>query len=353
MDSWHLRAVLLPDSDAVQDRWVAGGGWSDVPTPGAEELPGRFALPGLIDAHSHVSLAEGAEGPVPRDLDGAQAARESWAREGVAVLRDAGGDPAVVLAMKDCRGSPQLVASGRHLAPPGMYFPAIHQPVEPENLIDTALAELRAGATWTKLVADFAPPAEAGKPRPAAEPTFDLELVGRLIAAVHANGGRVAAHVTTGVVADLVRLGLDSVEHGTALDKTALSEMARRGTAWTPTLCAVLSIDPDDADERRRVVSERREVFRALLPKAVAWGVPVLTGSDVVGSIPREVALLVEHGLTPLDALRAATTTAVAFLRPPRKGRAPSVVTYEADPREAPDVLEHPAAVIIEGVRVG
>jgi imidazolonepropionase-like amidohydrolase len=75
----------------------------------------------------------------------------------------------------------------------------------------------------------------------------------------------------------------------------------------------------------------------------------VLTGSDVVGSLPREIALLVDCGLDPIDALRAATTTAVGFLG----ADAPlAVVTYTEDPREDQAVLTAPAAVVIGGVRV-
>jgi imidazolonepropionase-like amidohydrolase len=78
----------------------------------------------------------------------------------------------------------------------------------------------------------------------------------------------------------------------------------------------------------------------------------VLTGSDVVGSLPREIALLVDCGLEPLDALRAATTTAVGFLGADCAGAPPAVVTYEEDPREDPAVLTAPAAVVIGDVRI-
>jgi imidazolonepropionase-like amidohydrolase len=125
--------------------------------------------------------------------------------------------------------------------------------------------------------------------------------------------------------------------------------MARRGTAWTPTLCATLSRQDDAPEDRRQLVGERRERFRELLPRAVLSGIPVLTGSDVVGSLPREIALLVDCGLDPIDALRAATTTAVGFLG----ADAPlAVVTYTEDPREDQAVLTAPAAVVIGGVRV-
>ena len=62
--------------------------------------------------------------------------------------------------------------------------------------------------------------------------------------------------------------------------------MARGGTAWTPTLGAVLSSPPDAPAERRRLTAERRERFGQLLPLAVRLGVPVLTGGDAVRHYP-------------------------------------------------------------------
>jgi imidazolonepropionase-like amidohydrolase len=147
-------------------------------------------------------------------------------------------------------------------------------------------------------------------------------------------------------------MGIDSVEHGTSLDEDTVGEMSRRGVGWTPTLCATLSIAPDAPEGRHRVVAERRERFYDLLPMAVRLGIPLLTGSDVVGSIPREIALLVECGLEPVDALRAATTTAVGFLGADGAEAPPAVVTYEEDPREDVTVVSRPAAVVIGGVRV-
>jgi imidazolonepropionase-like amidohydrolase len=163
---------------------------------------------------------------------------------------------------------------------------------------------------------------------------------------------RIAAHVTTELVAELVRLGVDSIEHGTAVTDDVVEEMARRGTAWTPTLSATLSLPDDPPEARQLLVAERRERFSDLLPKAVRAGVPVLTGSDVVGSVAGEVAMLVGCGLEPIDALRAATTTAVGFLGADAGEAPPSVVTYAEDPRDDPAVLARPAAAVIGGIRV-
>ena len=102
--------------------------------------------------------------------------------------------------------------------------------------------------------------------------------------------------------------------------------------------------------ERRRKAAEARSRVAELLPLAARLGVPVLAGTDVVGSIPREVALLAEMGLEPSQALAAASVWARRFV----DGEAPraDIVTYEHDPRDDPALLAHPAAVVLGGTRV-
>ena len=84
-------------------------------------------------------------------------------------------------------------------------------------------------------------------------------------------------------------------------------------------------------------------------------GVPVLTGTDVAGTLAREVALLAEHGLPPAAALAAATTTGYRFLGEPfdQPGRPATLVTYQHDPPEDLAVLFSPSAVVIDGVHPG
>jgi imidazolonepropionase-like amidohydrolase len=352
-DAWHLQAIRLPDGDRLEELWFSRHGWQDHPIETAQDLPGRYVLPGFVDSHSHVSFGTGPGGPVPLELEGAAANLDRLAQSGVAVMRDAGGLPSVVLSLRATDGRPHLVPAGRHLAPRGRYFAAVHDPVESSDLVSVALEEVAAGARWVKVVADF-PPVPAGAISASSRPeqTYDLVVLRDLLSAAHRAGARVAAHVTTPLVGDLVRLGFDSIEHGTEMTAEILAEMAQRGTAWVPTLCAVLSLPENTETERRRRVEERRERFTELLPLAVALGVPVLTGSDVVGTVPREIALLVECGLEPTDAMRAATSTAMQFLGTDALAAPPALVAFDDDPRDDPGVLTRPSAVVIGGVRI-
>jgi imidazolonepropionase-like amidohydrolase len=94
--------------------------------------------------------------------------------------------------------------------------------------------------------------------------------------------------------------------------------------------------------------------LREVLPAATDLGVTVLTGTDVFGTIAREVALLAEFGLSPTAALAAASTAARRFLglADLSEGRPADLVTYHADPRDDPQVLARPAAIIVQGTRI-
>src|SRR5205823_3569572 len=123
--------------------------------------------------------------------------------------------------------------------------------------------------------------------------------------------------------------------------------------AWTPTLCAALG-EPQSDPERLRWQRELRDRLSFLLPAAIARGVTVMTGTDVVGTVPREVALLTELGLRPTQALAAATTGARRFLGFPdlQDGEPADLVTYDHDPRDDAAILARPVAVVRQGIRL-
>ncbi|HEY8044925.1 MAG TPA: amidohydrolase family protein [Streptosporangiaceae bacterium] len=354
MTAWRVRMVQLPDGGAVEAGITERGRWTRRPAAGSEPLPGRFLLPGLVDAHCHLSVgrADGGE-PVALGPGAIRANLRHAHAEGVTAIRDTGSPGRATLRLLASAEGAGLQACGRFLAPAGRYYPALHVPVPAEQLVAAALAEVRAGATWIKLVADF-PVLEPGEPPSDAAPTYPIADIQRLVEAVHGAGARVAAHSTTRYVTELLAAGIDSVEHGTALDEDDIRSLAARGGAWTPTLCAVLGARAGESAPQREQRREREERLRYLLPRAAAHGVTVMTGTDVDGSIPREVALLVELGLPPQAALAAASTAARRFLgfSLPGDGEPADLVSYHDDPRDDPAVLAHPAAVFLAGARL-
>jgi imidazolonepropionase-like amidohydrolase len=246
-------------------------------------------LPGLVDAHVHLGMDFAGDAPEPGPERIAHNA-ERLRAAGITAARDAGA-PAWSPPI-DVDG---VVAAGRFLAPPGGFIERLYDPVAPGDLVHTALAQVRAGAPWVKVIADFpGPDGNWFAPRVG----YDLDLVGDLVAAVHAAGARVMTHVSGPIVGALVRLGVDSIEHGPGADGEVVEEMAARGTIWTPTVATiVVHVGP-------------LEHWRSTIPLAVRLGVPVVAGSDELpaGELWREVVALREHGgLDPEAALAAAT----------------------------------------------
>jgi imidazolonepropionase-like amidohydrolase len=320
----------------------------DEPIGDAEVLPGRYVLPGLVDAHAHPAVTGGPDGPVALDAAGTRATLVAWAETGVTLVRDVGSPAGVTLSVASGPGQPQVRAAGRFLAPAGRYFPQLLvEPVGDNELISAALDEIGRGATWVKVIADFPRVPEFID----LERTYPVALIAGLADAVHAAGARVAAHMTLPGVVELVAAGIDSVEHGTELDPVAIEEMGRRGVAWTPTLCALPSPDaPNLAPEQRQRAERAWARMSELLPLAVRHRVPVLAGTDVVGSLPREVSLLAEYGLEPNEAMAAASEWGRRFIDPDTT-RA-DIVTYRDDPRDDPALLAQPAAVVVNGTRL-
>ena len=339
--AWTFSGVFLDGFSG--ERVVAGPG-------DPEELPGRFALAGLVDAHAHPTVAVDERGPYLSDGEYGTARLEEYATAGVTVIRDTGGRSQVTLgfARTAAAGHPVVTAAGRFLAPVNRYFPRMHSPVEPDELAAAIQAEVAAGAAWVKIIGDFPQWGEDGPVPQSTGATYDLETLRSAVDAAHAAGARVAVHSNL-PDSGLAGIGADSIEHGTALGHSELEALGARGGAWTPTLCAVLhGRDSSDPAIRGRT-DELRERLRDCLPYAVARGVRVLAGTDVVGTIADEITLLAGHGLTAGQAIAAAGSLARDFLGIHPEG---DIVTYDDDPLEDPGVLARPAAVVVRGVRV-
>jgi imidazolonepropionase-like amidohydrolase len=341
MTAWTFTGEFL-DGD-VGEQLVIGTGER-------QGLPGRFALAGLVDAHAHPSADVDERGPFLADRPYAEAKLDEYAAHGVSVIRDVGGLNTVTLdfARTPMPGRPLVTAAGRFLSAPGRYFPRMYTATSADHLVDAIHEEVGAGAAWIKIIGDFPQLGDDGPVPGSAEATYDLDTLRRAVQTAHALGARVALHSTL-PAGELVALGIDSFEHGTALTREDVEELGARGGAWTPTLAAVLAGRRSSDPAARTRVAELREHLSDVLPHAIAHGVRVLAGTDVVAGIAEEVALLAQCGVTVEQALAAAGSTARSYLRVAPEG---DLVTYHADPRNDLDVLTTPAAVVIRGVRV-
>jgi imidazolonepropionase-like amidohydrolase len=351
-EDWILPPRLLPPDAAP--RFVHDGLITTAPPPAARALPGRFALPGLVDAHAHVALGDDVELGMADALTMLRASRD----QGVLLLREMGSPHGLVFDIPKDPTLPRLLVSGEQIVRES-YFPGL-TPVEPGALVRTALQRIEQGAHWIKIVADFLEPVLV----------YDAAEMRELADVVHRNGARLAAHCLHSDFRALVDVGVDSIEHGYLLDETVLRVMADRGIAWVPTTGAVIKPiekmqgalldDATPADRRERI--DRwlptplgwRESTRRMLPVAWELGVTVLPSTDREESVADEVERFIAYGLDPTRALASATTEARAFLggRGIEPGAPADVVTVDSDPTVDPSALRRPVAILMDGVRV-
>ena len=336
--------------------WADAGRLTTDAVAGAEALPGRFALVGgLVDSHFHMAFLYGAE-PVGMDesMEQLRAARD----QGVLLVRDLGAHDRLSLRLPDDAGLPRVIGSGQHIAVAGGFVEGSHEPVPPDRLVEGAMAEMDAGATWVKVITDWQP----------GELAYPLPVLKEMVEAVHARDGRVAAHAErTG--RGVLQAGVDSIEHGFNLEEEDLRSMADRGVAWAPTTNLFVQdlkqVDDmlkanEDAERGQRLEEWRQGVidqFMAmadLVPLAARLGVQLLASTDTCGTVADEVERWIDWGVDPEAAVAAASWDARRYLlgEEPFEGGSADMVTFDDDPREDPSVLRNPVAILLRGWRI-
>ena len=303
-------------------------------TPAAGRLPGdgidlrKFTgIPGLIDLHTHITYYWDRR-PGTRPLGQrrrpavtvflAQDNARRTLETGVTTVRDLGASGETDFAMRD------LIAMGAMVGPrmfvAGQGISARNgAPPDPEGMRKAAEDRVKAGSDWVKVYGSRGSFDSVDTTQ-----TVTFEEMKAIVDAAHALGHKVAIHsYGASGVRDAVRAGADSVEHGIELDDDTLAEMVRRGTVWVPT------IDHNryyvDAKDEFGFKPESIPLLQEYIAKnlesatrAVKAGVRIGMGSDAVftmfGQNTRELQWLVKAGMTPAQALGAATTTAAELL---------------------------------------
>jgi imidazolonepropionase-like amidohydrolase len=153
-------------------------------------------------------------------------------------------------------------------------------------------------------------------------------------------GRDVAAHAYGGEGANnAIRGGARSIEHGMLMNDETLKLMAEHGTFWCPTLGVYLPESEEDNTElRRRIVAHHKDVFQ----KATRMGVKIAFGTDVGayehGTSARELVLMCDYGMKPIDAIRSATIRGAELLRMEKQigsieaGKLADIIAVEGDP---------------------
>ena len=355
--AWHLRGVLLPTGEPGE-LWVADGVIDTAPIPGATTVcDDGYVLPGLVDAHCHVGI--GPQGAVSLDEAAEQAATDRDA--GTLLIRDC-GVPIDTRALQSRDDLPRIIRSGRHLARPKRYLPAVGVELDDPRLLPQAVAEqAAAGDGWVKLVGDWIDRSTGDL-----APLWPDEILTEAIGVAHAAGARVTAHVFgAAALPGLIGAGIDCIEHGTGLSADTIAAMVARGTALVPTLINIENFPAiaDRAGKYPRYAAQMRALHarvRDTVGAAVDAGVPIYAGSDAGGGIAHgrlvdEIVALRTVGLSGEQALAAGCWAARDWLgRPGLVPGAPAdLLVTRTDPRLDPDALRHPVLLMLGGAVYG
>jgi len=322
---------------------VSEGGAPDAGLEAAVDLGGRTLMPGLIDAHAHLSSdisrspgfgpppALHGELPRPRELGYfvlAKTARVLLAA-GVTTVRDVGSydDEAIALREAVRLGiveGPRILSCGRIIsatAPGGAIFTTMYREADgPDDMRKAVREQLRRGADYVKLMATGARSVLAEDPEPAQMTAAELAAI---VDEAHRLGVRVAAHVEGLAGARLAVLqGVDTIEHGLSLHRepALLAAMAERGIVLVPTLSTFHDLAERFTDDFAPALVEqaKRQLEQAYATLAAARdaGVALAMGHDSgpPGENAIELVRMVDGGLPALDGVRAATSGSATAL---------------------------------------
>ncbi|MFC6595374.1 amidohydrolase family protein [Kitasatospora paranensis] len=352
----HIKGRVLVGPEEVRDElWVVDGRVAfdrPVHADDVRTITG-WVLPGLVDAHCHVGLD--AHGAVDEATSEKQALTDRDA--GTLLIRDA-GSAADTRWIDDREDLPRIVRAGRHIARTRRYIRNYAHEIEPGDLAAFVRHEARRGDGWVKLVGDW-----IDRDRGDLAACWPADALREAIAAAHEEGARVTAHCFAAEsLPDLLAAGIDCVEHGTGLTEELIPVFAERGVAIVPTLVNIATFPglaeggehrfPAWAAHMRRLHERRYDTVGA----AHDAGIPLYVGTDAGGSLAHglvaaEVAELVKAGLTPTEAVSAASWAARAWLGRDglTEGAPADLVVYAEDPRADVRVLAAPRAVVLRG----
>lgn len=355
------------------------------------DLKDKTVLPGLIDSHVHLgSDRAGQEGLLAGFTESKElgAFEAQWnARKtllaGFTTVRNLGDDGAT-LALREAiaRGwtdGPRIVDAGRSISTTSGHMDRrlgvvedLHPAISTENLCDGADACRKAVRNQVARGADVIKIATTGgvNSRIGAglgKQMFDDEARA-IVETARLYGKKVAvhAHGADGITLAL-KMGADSVEHGTLMDDEAIALFKKTGAYYVPTLSTVngylerIAKDPNAyAPAVRAKIDWRIGITGKALEKAVPAGVRIAFGTDAGvskhGRNADEFELLVKHGMTPMQAIVAATTNAADLLGLAKEvgsiepGKSADIIAVSGDPLKDVRVLKSVGFVMRAGV---
>jgi imidazolonepropionase-like amidohydrolase len=337
----------------------------------------KYVCPGLIDAHVHLMLDGRPDPGSTTDQSEFELAYRAAANcraaldAGVTTVRDLGAPGTLALdagrlVKEGVIDGPRVLACGKNVVMTGGHGNWFGREADGKGEVKKAVRErLARGAEVVKCMATGGVLTEGAV---IGAPELDVEELETLVETANAKRVPTAAHAHgTEGMRNAVQAGITSIEHGTFMDREVAELMADRGTYWVPTASAFRGIlDNSEAGIPEWAVAKAQqaaEAFADTFEHASAAGVPVAMGTDAGTpfnfhcEIPRELEFMVEFGLSPANALEAATATAADLLGLDDVGKVENgyradLVVLPENPVEDVSAWQEPEEILKAGERV-
>ena len=300
------------------------------------DLEGKTVLPGIIDGHIH-SLFDASPDPFGSLVDDSDSMitikavgfMEETVRNGIVAVRDMGGLDYLEFGLKEAIDNdlilgPKLQLAGRLITMTGGHGHLIGREVDsPAEARKAAREQLKAGADFIKIMATGGVMTEGVEP---GAPQLTEAEMAAAIAEAHKAGRKTAAHAQgTEGIKNALKAGIDTIEHGVFLDDETIELMLENGVYLVPTLSAVHWIVEEgvEAGIPEFAVKKSEAVLESHIRSfqlARGAGVKISMGTDagtplnLHGANLSELELMVEYGMEPLEAIKAATLTGAEMI---------------------------------------